>query len=208
MYYFFQACGFIGLSSDSDTHSSAGSDDTESSEAEVTIRALHKKSGAGEELVLYHLIAGKVEDLSTTGHALLEFSTRTIRDNWLFELIDEQCSKDLLGARVAARKVTKLLHEGPSFIVTDTMPREDEDDLSSIAIKPVVSIESDMDVYEYIHQKDESLKVRIHEPKSPPKVEYVCDENVQRESAIIKDVSGDDFEKLLYGHFNDDQNIF
>ena len=173
----------------SDSLSSAESDDSQSEEAEVTICELRKLLENGETLTLYHLIAGKLDDSLKCGDNPLDINSWHIKDRQLYDFIEDQCEQDLLKAQVSSGKISKLLCEGPSYVITSHKPEKDDKKCSIITIEPELSMENGMDVYEYYHPADRELKIRIHEPMSPPRVEYVCDETVRGSSSISRDVS-------------------
>ena len=178
----FQDLDYAHLSSDSDDVSSADSDDTPSFQEKVSIRMLSATSG-GMELCLYHLVAGTITD-EDTREACDGMSTTIEESQPLYDFIVKRCPEDLSKAEVPVDKITHLLRQGPSFIITDFLPQPCDLDRSVPTILPQVSTEFGKQVYEYHHQEDRGLSICIHEPRSPPKAVYKRQGRAMLKSAL------------------------
>ena len=164
------------LTSDTDASSYTESNETSMRQvpSTVTIRTITKKDDAGEELCLYHLVAGSLtSDDEITSPLIITVEKECTQ---LFDFIEKRCTMDLSNANVPPEKIERLLCEGPAFIITDFMPTLDEFSwmVSATSILPKISEELGKQVYEYSHPKDNTgtLSICIHEPASPPKSVY------------------------------------
>ena len=155
------------LSSDSDSEGSTESDESSSSQAEVTIRQLTKNKSS-----LYHLVAGKLDDdiHSNSNNTHSSVSTKIIRNTHLFEFITQRCFSDLECADVPEQKIKNLLQEGPSFVVTTSSPTPFDAQMTTI--QPNINAESERYIYEYHHPDDHQMLIAIHEPRSPPRAVF------------------------------------
>ena len=121
----------------SDSLSNTESDDSQSTGSEVTICEFEN----GENLTLYHLIAGRLDDIFGCENKPLGVNSWQMKDRRLYDFIEDRCEKDLLEAQVSPEKMSKLLREGPSYVITPNRPEKWDNRSSIISIKPELSKE-------------------------------------------------------------------
>ena len=140
----------------------------------VTMRLMTKRMLDGEVRHLYQMFAGILaESVNISENDSNYITTERVNNDDLFDAIEMQCNADLLTTdEVMKAKNKKLLEECCPFIVTSSMPTWLDGKMCLSSIKPVITSDHDKILFSYVHPSDPNMKIVVHEPSSPPKVDY------------------------------------
>ena len=157
----------------------------------VTLVAMAGNDTERNPQYLLHLIAGHLEQpiLKRTDLNWGEIQTHYIYNDTLYEEVVRNRNAGLTTLKSEKRK--KVMDKAPPFVITSVFPSRTYDETFSVSnvMTPEVQVGGDgLDMYIYKNQMVPTLKITLHEPKSPMLAVY---ENSQASgsSTIVNKVS-------------------
>ena len=146
-------------------------------ESDETVVVMVAMSEDGTSHYLLHLIAGHLTDpvIERDDKMWRNIQTHLVGNNALHLEIRRLFESGL--STVAVEKQKKICANGPPFVVMNKFPvltpkGEVQLDEEREIIRPKVTKEDGMEVYTYINGDD--LKLRLHEPRSPMRGDYLA----------------------------------